>query len=323
MITYTMADADGVRNLDQPEKQCWIHLVNPSDSEVAQISELTGVPDLMLKSALDEEESAHIDREDDNLLVVVDVPSVEEENDNFVYTTMPMGFVLSPDYTVTISLRETTLLTDFMNQRVKGFSTRNPLRFLLQVLYRNATKFLQHLRQIDRSSHRLQAELHRSMKNKELILLLELEKSLVYFSTSLRANKVVIEKISRFESIKSDSDERDLLDDLVIENEQAIEMCNIYRDILSGTMDAFASIISNNVNLVMKILTVITIILTIPSLIAALWGMNVPVPFGDNPLGFLIVIGITLVITVPVAWLLIRLTNRLRSNPPRERKRKD
>ena len=161
------------------------------------------------------------------------------------------------------------------------------------------------------------------MKNKELILLLELEKSLVYFSTSLRANKVVIEKISRFESIKSDSDERDLLDDLVIENEQAIEMCNIYRDILSGTMDAFASIISNNVNLVMKILTVITIILTIPSLIAALWGMNVPVPFEENPLGFLIVIGITLVITVPVAWLLIRLTNRLRSNPPRERKRKD
>ena len=165
---------------------------------------------------------------------------------------------------------------------------------------------------IDKTSHRLQAELHKSMKNKELISLLELEKSLVYFSTSLRANEVVIDRVSKFEFIKSDIVNLNLLDDLIIENKQAIEMCNIYSNILSGTMDAFASIISNNVNLVMKLLTIITIILTVPTLIASFWGMNVPVPFEKNSLGFWIVVGIAVVVTLGVAFVLVKRTNRLK-----------
>ena len=293
-------------------EHCWIHMINPSDSEVEQVSRVTGITDVMLKSALDEEETAHTDTELDNTLVVVDIPSLEEENDNIVYTTMPLGIIMNENYIVTVALRDSSLLNDFLNERVRGFNTNNQSKFLLQILYRNATKFLQQLRMIDKTSHRLQAELHKSMKNKELISLLELEKSLVYFSTSLRANEVVIDRVSKFEFIKSDIVNLNLLDDLIIENKQAIEMCNIYSNILSGTMDAFASIISNNVNLVMKLLTIITIILTVPTLIASFWGMNVPVPFEKNSLGFWIVVGIAVVVTLGVAFVLVKRTNRLK-----------
>lgn len=297
---------------DTIAEHCWIHMINPSDSEVEQVSRVTGITDVMLKSALDEEETAHTDTELDNTLVVVDIPSLEEENDNIVYTTMPLGIIMNENYIVTVALRDSSLLNDFLNERVRGFNTNNQSKFLLQILYRNATKFLQQLRMIDKTSHRLQAELHKSMKNKELISLLELEKSLVYFSTSLRANEVVIDRVSKFEFIKSDIVNLNLLDDLIIENKQAIEMCNIYSNILSGTMDAFASIISNNVNLVMKLLTIITIILTVPTLIASFWGMNVPVPFEKNSLGFWIVVGIAIVVTLGVAFVLIKRTNRLK-----------
>lgn len=311
-ISRTNQSDNSLELTDTITEHCWIHMINPSDSEVEQVSRATGITDVMLKSALDEEETAHTDTELDNILVVVDIPSLEEENDNIVYTTMPLGIVMNEKYIVTVALRDSSLLNDFLNERVRGFNINNQAKFLLQILYRNATKFLQQLRMIDKTSHRLQAELHKSMKNKELISLLELEKSLVYFSTSLRANEVVIDKVSRFEFVRSDIANLNLLDDLIIENKQAIEMCNIYSNILSGTMDAFASIISNNVNLVMKLLTIITMILTVPTLIASFWGMNVPVPFEQNGFGFWIVVGISVVVTIVVAFVLIKRTNRLK-----------
>jgi magnesium transporter len=171
---------------------------------------------------------------------------------------------------------------------------------------------LSYLKQIDKTSHRIQSELQKSMKNKEIFQLLELEKSLVYFSTASKANQVVIEKIAKFEELKDMPEEMDLLNDLIIENKQAIEMCNIYREILTGTMDAFASIINNNVNIVMKLLTIITIIMSLPTLIASLWGMNVPVPFGGNPAGFWLVLAITLPLTVCFALLLINKTRKIK-----------
>ena len=176
----------------------------------------------------------------------------------------------------------------------------------------NAKKFLSGLKQIDKKSLRVQAELHRSMKNKELIQLLELENSLVYFSTSLSANLNVYNRMGKLPIVSGNEDYRDLFDDMVIETRQAMEMCNIYRDILSGTMDAYASVISNNVNIVMKLLTVITIIITIPTLIASLWGMNVDVPFMNTVGGFWIVVGIAVVVTSVAAYFLIRSTNSIR-----------
>ena len=316
MISVHLSKENLLSQVPEIVKGSWIHLTNPADSEVELVCRETGLPEDMLKTALDEEESAHTDYEDGNTMLVIDIPYIEEDDDQFVYSTVPIGIVYNQDYFVTVCLKDTSLVYDFFNDRVKNVSTRNHPFLMLQILYRNATRFLQHLKQIDKTSHRVQAELHKSMKNKELILLLDLEKSLVYFSTSLRADEVVIEKVLRFKEVREVEELVDYAEDLIVENKQAIEMCNIYRDILSGTMDAFASIISNNVNIVMKLLTVITIVLSIPTLIFSLWGMNVDLPFGEGtPLyayGFWIVIAITVISTATVAFILFKKTKRLK-----------
>lgn len=312
MITIQKTVRDTLVTCETIEQGVWINLTNPSDSEVDMVTQATGIAQEMIKTALDEEETAHIDYGDNLRMIIVDIPIIEEEKDNYVYNTLPLSIITGNGYIVTVCLKETSIIGDFLENRVKSFSTNNAIRFILQILYKNSVKFLSYLKQLDKTNHRIQTELHKSMKNKEIFQLLELEKSLVYFSTASKVNHTVIEKIGRFEEIKDKPDELSLFDDLVIENRQAIEVCNIHREILSGTMDAFASIISNNVNIVMKILTIITIVLSIPTLIASLWGMNVPVPFAANPLGFYIVLGITLPVTIGIAWYLIKKTRRLK-----------
>ena len=189
-----------------------------------------------------------------------------------------------------------------MNNRVREFFTFKKTRFVFQILYRNATSYLRYLRIIDRKSEQIEEKLHISQKNKELIELLELEKSLVYFTTSLRSNETVLEKLLRTEKVKKYPEDEELLEDVIIENKQAIEMANIYSGILSGTMDAFASVISNNLNVVMKFLSTVTIVLSIPTMIASFFGMNfVNIPLGDNPHGFAIITVCTLVVTALIA----------------------
>lgn len=310
MITIRKTVNEILKSYDDINTGAWINLTNPSDSEVDLVSKSTGIPDDMIKTALDEEETAHIDYDGNYRMLVVDIPIIEEENDSYVYNTVPLSIITGKGYFLTVCLKDTSIINDFLENRVKSFNTQKTIRFILQILYKNSIKFLSYLKQIDKTSHRIQTELNKSMKNKEIFQLLELEKSLVYFSTASKANQTVIEKIAKFEEIKDLTDELNLLDDLIIENRQAIEMCNIYREILTGTMDAFASIISNNVNLVMKLLTIITIILSIPTLIASLWGMNVPVPFENYKLGFYIVLGIAIPITVGFALFLINKTRR-------------
>ena len=241
------------------------------------------------------------------MLILVDTPTVEvRPGRGFVYTTLPYGIILTEANIVTVCLKETALTRAFSDSPVKSFSTKKKSRFILQILYRNAAKFLVYLRQIDKKSMEIEGELHKSMKNKELIAMLNLEKSLVYFSTSLKSNEAVLERLMRMEFIRRYPDDTDLLEDVIIENKQAIEMCTIYRDILSGTMDAFASVISNNLNIVMKLLTSITIILTIPTLFASLWGMNVPVPFQNAPWGFAVVCGLSALTSIITAIVMFR-----------------
>lgn len=285
----------------------WINLENPSDLEVEQVSAKTGIPEVMLKAALDEEERAHIDADDDTTLILVDIPVINEEKDSsYVYSTLPLGMVFNGDYFVTVCLRETSILGDFVNNAVRAFDVNKRTRFIYQILYVNATKYLSYLKLIDKAATRIQQSLHRALKNTELIKLLALDKALVYFSTSLNANQVVINRLRSLPSLKHYDDDNDLLDDVIIENKQAVEVASIHREVLSGTMDAFASVISNNQNIVMKLLTAITILLTIPTLISGLWGMNVLVPFAENPYGFWIVLGIIVAILVPVIVIMIR-----------------
>lgn len=276
--------------LDAIEPGAWVHLLDPTEEELMQVQDALVVEPEFLRAALDEEETVRIETEDGQTLVLVDIPVVKPERTSFLYTTIPLGIILLEQNIVTVCLEETSIIEDFWNGRVRNFDTCKRSRFLLQILYKNAGKYLQYLRQIDKAQTQVENALHQSMKNRELIQMLKIEKSLVFFSTSLKANEVVLEKMMKFNLIKRYPDDVDLLEDVIIENKQAIEMGNIYRDILSGTMDAFASVISNNLNIVMKVLTSLTILLSIPTLVASFWGMNVPVPFAGDPNGFLWVV---------------------------------
>lgn len=257
----------------------WVNLVNPGEAEIEKVSSALEADVDFIKAALDEEERARIESDNGQTLIIVDIPIVESEGKVNVFTTIPLGIIILKHAIITVCLKDDTILNDFMKSRVKAFVTQYKTRFVLQILFKNATRYLQYLKHIDKTSSRIEEDLHKSMKNKELIQMLKLEKSLVYFSTSLKSNEVVLEKLTKYEHVKLYPEDTELLEDVIIENKQAIEMATIYSNILSGTMDAFASVISNNLNIVMKFLTSVTIVMAIPTMIFSFFGMNVTFPF--------------------------------------------
>jgi magnesium transporter len=286
------------------EKGCWVHLQNPTKEEIDGLTTRFALDPTFLPAALDREESARLEVDGNQTLIIVDTPYTESEGSGYIYSTIPVGIVLADEVIITITTQETAIITDFTEERVRGFSTDKRVRFILQLLYRNASLFLSYLKQVDKASMHVQGQLEKSMKNRELFQMLKLEKSLVFFSTSLKGNEGVMEKMMRMSLLRGDPDLGDLLEDVIIENKQALEMCTIYRDILSGTMDAFASIISNNLNIVMKVLTSLTVVLTVPTIFSSFWGMNVKVPFADTGFGFYAVVGLALTVAV-VAFLFL------------------
>lgn len=282
MLEFYKTFGTETKKIDKPEPGSWISAIAPTEEEKNYLIEEMGILPEFVKSSLDAEESSHIDYDEDynQTLVIVDYPSAEEVEDGYdknmlQYTTLPLGIVIMKGYVVTISLYENLNIDDMAQGRIKGVNTDLKTRFLLLLLLRISQRYLIYLRQIDRISSRTEQRLHKSMQNKELIQMLGLEKSLVYFSTSLKTDEITLNKIMRGKVIKLYDEDQDLLEDVLIEIHQAIEMCNIYSNILSGTMDAFASVISNNLNIVMKVLTVITIVMAIPNIIFSFYGMNV------------------------------------------------
>ena len=287
-----------IHKIAEPVEGSWIVLTHPSQEELATISDRFDIDMDDLKSALDEEERSRIQVEENYTLIILDIPVTEEQQGKEVFNTIPFGIIITDDLIFTVCLVDTPVLTVFMDGRVRSFSTQKKTRFLYQMLYRNAEMFLQFLRIIDKKSGEIEKKLHISQRNQELIEMLELEKSLVYITTSLRGNEMVLEKLMRNTSIPRYEDDEELLEDVIIENNQAIEMGKIYSDILSGTMDAFASVISNNLNIVMKFLSVITIVLTVPTIVTSAFGMNVGgIPLSTHPWGFWIICGISLIFT--------------------------
>lgn len=299
MVEIFKTVEDSLTTSNEITEGCWVSMTKPTNQELERVSRETGIDIADLKAPLDDEERSRIEVEDEYTMVLVDIPSLDEKER---YVTIPLGIFMTKELVVTVCLEETSILTVFSKERVKDFCTFKKTRFVFQILYRNATTYLRCLRIIDRKSSQIEEKLHISQKNSELIELLELEKSLVYFSTSVRSNEVVLEKLLRTEKVKKYPEDSELLEDVIIENKQAIEMANIYSGILSGMMDAFASVISNNLNIVMKLLATITIVLSIPTMIASFYGMNFSnIPLGNAPYGFYLVTGVTLVITIAVA----------------------
>jgi len=296
----------GLTRLENFEYGIWVNLTNPSEEELKLVCESLDVAPEYVRAALDEEERPRIEYEDGQTLIIVDIPLIEKDGNSNVYATIPLGIITCKESIITVCLYDNNIIKDFTNKRIKSFFTFYKNRFILQILFKIATHYLLYLRHIDKISSRVESDLQKSMKNKELLQLLRLEKSLVYFSTSLKSNEVVLEKMLKLEYIKKFPDDMELLDDVIIENKQALEMANIYSSILSGMMDAFASIISNNVNIVMKFLTSVTIVMAIPTMVASFFGMNVHIPFQNSPHAFYIVIAISIALSSISTYFLIK-----------------
>lgn len=311
MITAYKTIDNKLEQADIKDSNNWINVINPSKEEITKIYEETGILLEYLEAPLDSEERPRIDVEDDQILFIINVPIEEEEGDNgIIYNTIPLGMIILPEHFVTVSLEDVTLIQDFVSKGVKSMSTYKKTRFALQIFYKMAIYYLKFLKHIDRKTSELERALHGSMQNEQLIKLLGLEKSLLYFTTSLKSNELVMKKIFRTNLLPMYEEDEDLLEDALTETSQAIDMSEINSNILSGLMDAFASIISNNLNNVMKILAGLTIVLSIPTMIYSFFGMNLALPGAGNP----IVTGLVLILSILTAasvWYLMRKKNML------------
>lgn len=275
MINYYKTVNGRIEEIKEYEEGCWVNCIAPDEDETDYMLDFFDIPPELLRSALDEEESAHIDSEDDTTLIIIDVPVVEKVSGSITYSTMPIGIMITNKNVITVSLRESTILTEFSEGVVKNVRTDFKTHFVLHIMLRMATKYLQYLKQIDKISNRIERSLRKSAKNKELNQLLDVEKSLVYFSSSLKSDEITLEKIMRGRYIKLYEEDQDLLEDVLIEIKQAVDMTATYLNILNGTMDVFASIISNNLNIVMKIQASLTLLVSVPTVISGIYGMNI------------------------------------------------
>ena len=295
-------------DIEDMEKGCWIDIVSPSTEEIDEIANATQISRDFLTAALDREEKARTEIDEEQLLVVIDIPFFRSNKD---YDTMPLSIIVTKDVIVTVCLESNAVTSGFNARTYKMFSTYKKTRFLFQILYKSATLYLKYIRNIIRRTDDLEAHLRQAMENSKLFSMLDLQKSLTYFTTSLRSNYMVTEKLLRLRTtaqtqqlIKMYEEDEDLLDDVIVEYKQAIEMVEMYSHIVQSMMEVFASIISNNLNLVMRFLASVTIILAIPTFISGLWGMNVPVPFAEFTHGFYIVFGLACVVSLLAGYWL-------------------
>lgn len=306
MITIYKATPSRLMEIDEYEEGSWVNVSEPSRHELDILAQRLGIPQDFLVDPLDVDEVARIEVEGESLLIVLRIPKYDRENADIPFSTLPIGIIFTKGLIITVCLENVEILLDFINGNIKSFSMENRTLFFLKLLHRAVFLFLKYLKEINKRTNAVETELHMAMKNEELIKLLNLEKGLVFFTTSLRSNGLMMERLQRVEYVKMNSEEKDLLEDAIIDNRQAIEMADIYSNILSGMMDAFASIISNNLNVVIKVLTSITIIVALPTLIVSAYGMNINLPFQGRPQAFFIIMGFSLILSGFITLLFMR-----------------
>lgn len=301
MVKYYRTDDKKIHEEQTVQNGVWIQMVNPSVTEGQMVADILGVDVEDVLAALDEEESSRIELQDGYTLILVDIPSTEIRHEKESYTTIPLGIILTSDEIVTVCTEETPVLQAFLNNRVKEFSTKKKLRFVYQILYRIAVLYQNDLRIIDKMRTEIEERVRDDTEEVDLIALHELESTLVYFATSLRANGLVLDRLTRYKRLEQYPEDKELLGDVIVENKQAIEMTGIYRDIINGTRELLSSVMDNRMNSIMKYLTVITLIMAIPTVISGIYGMNVSaewMPLANTPHGFAIICGIIIVICI-------------------------
>ena len=307
MIRYFKTDNQRIQEEEKIGDGVWVQMLQPTHQECAEIAEVLNVDIEDIQAALDEEESSRIELQDGYTLILVDIPSIETRHDKESYTTIPLGIILTDDEIVTVCTEDTPVLQVFLNNRVKEFSTKKKMRFVYQILCRISVLYQNDLRIIDKMRTEIEERVGEDTEEDDLIALHELESTLVYFATSLRANGVVLERLTRYKRLEQYPEDKELLGDVIVENKQAIEMTGIYRDIINGTRELMSTVIDNRLNNVMKSLTIITLIMAIPTVISGIYGMNVSskwVPLATTAHGFMIIIGVIVVICVLILILL-------------------
>ncbi len=307
MVHYYAKDDGRLRELEEARPGCWVNISPPfSHEELEEVAQQFDLPLDFLTDSLDIDERSRYERDEDVRLVLMNTPilnEAEEENDA-IYITVPIGIILTLDHIITITAFENPVLQLFLDGKIRNFDPADERMFVLQLFEQNVYRFLTCLKKLNLKRNLIEQELYDSSRNRELMQLLSIEKSLVYFMNSLSANELLKMKMKRtdFLQIRDDEDKADLFEDIIIDNSQALEMANVYTNILNGTMDAYGSIISNNLNLTIRRLTLITIILMVPTLIASFYGMNVPLPFMEWPYTALVIIFVSIMISFLLGW---------------------
>lgn len=301
-----------IEKVDVIERGVWINMCNPTQEEIEYIIDNTGADRTFIENSLDTEERSHIDTEDDQVLVSINVPIKEmtsKASKVKKYTTVPLGMIIvRDDYIITISSEKLKVLNNITSERIilGEFATYKKSRIIFQVLYKVAEEYIRFLDIISKDIERFEDKIEKTtMQNKELVKLIHFQKSMVYFDAALKSNQSVMERLKRGKIIKLYDEDEDILEDAAIENRQAMEMVTTYSAILNGMIDVFGTMVSNNLNLVMKFLTSITILISVPTLIASILGMNVTFPFSTGVYGFWIVMGVSILSTI-LTWVYLK-----------------
>ncbi|MEW6027983.1 MAG: magnesium transporter CorA family protein [Chloroflexota bacterium] len=299
MITNYKTGEQGLIRLEEAVTGAWVNVVDPTPDEIKYLTEeLEIFPDL-INYSLDLDEMARIERDEDEgyTFILLRIPHFQGENVDVPYATIPLGIIIVDGIIVTICRYETDILKPLLNGKYRHLRTGKRYRFVLYVFLEAASRYLAHLRDINKTTEAIEDKLQKSTRNREVLELVKYQKSLTYFATALRSNEVMMERVQRMRLFNQYEEDQELLEDVITENQQAIQMTSIATEILAGMMDAFASIISNNLNGVMKVLAALTIIFNLPTIVASFYGMNVKLPGEDNPLAFLTVFGIAIGLT--------------------------
>ena len=301
MLTVYKTTEHGLEQLDSVANGSWVKVVDPTAEETKKLTEW-GVDADYVNYSLDLDEMPRIERDDEYTFILIRIPHRQPDND-IPYTTIPLGILIKGNMVVTICRYEKDMFNVLANGKYRLLKTGKRYRFALYIFLETATRYLTHLREINRITEALEDQLQKSTRNREVLELLKYQKSLTYFATALRSNEVMMERVQRMQIFNYYEEDQELLEDVLTENQQAIQMTSITTEILSGMMDAFASIISNNLNAVMKVLAALTIILNLPAIVAAFYGMNVKLPGEEHPLAFLIVFGISIALTALATFI--------------------
>lgn len=305
MITIYRTQEGCLQTVSEPMPGCWINVVDPAPEEIARLQEW-GFRQDFITPALDVDERPRTEKEDGEVLIVLRIPCFQGETSDIPYATLPLGILLTEKAVVTVCKSENGAIQELLAGKVKGLSTAKRNRLVLHLLLRIAARYLNYLREINRAVEQVEDQLQASMRNREVLELLKYQKSLTYFTTALKSNELVLQRLQRSQLFHMYPEDEDLLEDALTETQQAIEMTNISANILSQMMDAFASIISNNLNVVMKFLASVTIVLALPTMIASFYGMNVGLPLEEHPLAFAIILGISALVSLVVVLIFWR-----------------